>query len=392
MKKLLITGGSHSEYPVIKAAKNIGWYVISTGNDEGSLGHIIADKYVKGDFSDKEWVYNLAKEEKVDAIISGANDFAYLSTAYACEKLGLPGHDTLETAKTIHIKNKFREMTEGIGIKTPKIRKCSDEVDVREAVKEIGFPLLVKPVDLTGGKGVKICNELYETIDAFNEALHITRERYVILEEFISGSCHGITTLIKNEKVIWYSADNEQYGANKYLVLGACSPSDIPQHALFTIVRNIEAIAEHCHLVDGLFHVQFILDNTNYPVMIDPCRRMPGDLYILLAKYSTGIDYPLEIVRAECGEQLRDYYICEHNYIARECIMTTRKGVIKAVHIEDELLPLIIFKHMVENKGIKIEQPLKYKAGILIMKFESYEHMMDILSRFSKLAWIEFED
>lgn len=107
MKKLLITGGSHSEYPVIEAAKNIGWYVISTGNDEGSLGHIIADKYVKGDFSDKEWVYNLAKEEKVDAIISGANDFAYLSTAYACEKLGLPGHDTLETAKSIHIKNKF---------------------------------------------------------------------------------------------------------------------------------------------------------------------------------------------------------------------------------------------------------------------------------------------
>ena len=71
MKKLLITGGSHSEYPVIKAAQKIGWYVISTGNDGGSLGHIIADKYVKGDFSDKEWVYNLAKEEKVDAIIFG---------------------------------------------------------------------------------------------------------------------------------------------------------------------------------------------------------------------------------------------------------------------------------------------------------------------------------
>ena len=309
MKKLLITGGSHSEYPVIKAAKDIGWYVISTGNDEGSLGHITADKYVKGDFSDKEWVYNLAKEEKVDAIISGANDLAYLSTAYACEKLGLPGHDTLETAKTIHIKNKFREMTESIGIKTPRIRKCSDEADVKKAVKEIGFPLLVKPVDLTGGKGVKTCMELYETIDAFNEAMHVTREKYVILEEFITGSGHGITTLLKNQKVVWYSADNEQYGVNKYLVLGACSPSDVPQHALFTLIRNIEAIAKHCNLVDGLFHVQFILDKANYPVMIDPCRRMPGDLYILLAKYSTGIDYPLEIVRAECGEQIKDYYL-----------------------------------------------------------------------------------
>lgn len=56
MKKLLITGGSHSEYPVIQAAQAQGWYVISTGNDEGALGHITADKYIKGDYSDKEWV------------------------------------------------------------------------------------------------------------------------------------------------------------------------------------------------------------------------------------------------------------------------------------------------------------------------------------------------
>ena len=72
--------------------------------------------------------------------------------------------------------------------------------------------------------------------------------------------------------------------------------------------------------------------------------------------------------------------------------VTTRKGVIKEVHIEDELLPLIISKHMGENKGIRIEQPMKHKAGILIMKFESYEHMMDVLGRFSELAWIELED
>ena len=72
--------------------------------------------------------------------------------------------------------------------------------------------------------------------------------------------------------------------------------------------------------------------------------------------------------------------------------MTSRKGVIKEVHIEDELEPLIIYKYMGENKGIRIDQPMKHKAGILIMKFESYEHMMNILSRFSELAWIEFED
>lgn len=392
MKKLLITGGSHSEYPVIVAAQKMGWYVISTGNDEGSIGHNTADKYVKGDFSDKEWVLALAKKEKVKAIISGANDFAYLSTSYACEMMGFPGHDSYENARTIHIKNKFRAMTESIGIRTPIIRKCSNREDVRQAVKEIGFPLLVKPVDLTGGKGVKTCIELNETIEAFYEAMDVTREDYVILEEFISGTCHGITTLIKNHKVVWHMIDNEQYGINKYLVLGACAPSDIPQYAEFTLINDIEKVAKHCDLVDGLFHVQFIMDDSSYPVMIDPCRRIPGDLYILLAKYTTGVDYPSEIVKAETGDELQEYYISEHNFIARECIMTSRKGTIKEVHIDEELTPLIVYKHMGENKGIRIEQPMKHKAGILIMKFESYKHMIDVLNRFSELAWIEFED
>lgn len=58
-------------------------------------------------------------------------------------------------------------MTESIGIRTPKIRKCQTKEDVRNAVKEIGFPLLVNPVDLTGGKGVKTCIEINETIEAF---------------------------------------------------------------------------------------------------------------------------------------------------------------------------------------------------------------------------------
>ena len=392
LKRILVTGGSHSEMPVIEAAKKQGYYVITTGNDSDAIGHKIADKYVQGDYSDKDFVLELSKSEGVDAIISGANDFAYLSTAYACEHLGFPGHDSYETSKTIHIKNRFREMTASIGIKAPRIVKCETEADVRRGVNVIGFPLLVKPVDLTGGKGVKKCIEINETIDAFYDAMEQTREKYVILEEFISGNGHGITSLIKNGKIVWYIIDNEQYGINKYLVLGASSPSDIPQHAEFTIINDIEKVAKHCNLVDGLFHTQFILDKEGYPIMIDPCRRMPGDLYVLLAKYTSGVDYPAEIVKAECGAPLSDHYTSEHNYVARECIMTSRKGVIKEVHIEKELEPLIVYKHVGESRGIRIEQPMKHKAGILIMKFDSYTQMTDILSRFSELAWIEFED
>lgn len=392
MKKLLLTGGSHSEVPMIEAAQKMGWFVITTGNDVGSQGHEIADKYIKGDFSDKEFVLQLAQNEQVDAIVSGCNDFAYLSTAYACEKLGMPGHDSYETSKIIHIKNRFREMTAALGIRTPKIEICRNLEECKRAIEKVGFPLLVKPVDLTGGKGVKTCIEVNETLDAFEAAMEVTREDYVILEEFIQGENHGITTLIKNGRVVFHVVDNEQYGLNKYLVLGACSPSDIPQCAEFTLIKDIEKIAEHCNLVDGLFHVQFILDQDNYPIMIDPCRRAPGDLYILLAKYVTGVDYPAEIVKAECGEPVRNIYVMEHNFVARECIMTSKKGTIKEVHIEDELKKYLVHALLKYSKGIKIEQPLKHKAGILIMKFESYAQMMSVLERFQKLAWIELEE
>ena len=63
MKKILITGGSHAEVPLIKEARRENYYVITTGNNTAGMGHALADKYVPGDFSDKEFVYRLARKE-----------------------------------------------------------------------------------------------------------------------------------------------------------------------------------------------------------------------------------------------------------------------------------------------------------------------------------------
>lgn len=391
MKRVLVTGGSHAEMPIIEAAKKDGWYVITTGNNIDGIGHTIADEFVPGDFSDKDFVYELAKKHNVDAMISGCNDFAYISTAYACEKLGLPGHDTYENAQIIHHKNEFRAMTESIGIRTPKCIRCLSYDDVEAAVDTIGFPVVVKPVDLTGGKGVQICGSLDEVRDAYNEALEWTREPLVILEECIVGSNHGTTMLIKDEKVVWSFFDNEQYYLNKYLVEGACSPSDIPQHAMYTLINDVEKIAQHLHLVDGLFHTQFILEKGDNPVIIDPCRRAPGDLYILLAKYVTGVDYPMEIMKAFTGQGLQDRYINEHRFVARECIMTNRCGRIKDIVVSQDVEDRIVYRLMFSKSGDVVDDPMKFKAGILIMEFANYDEMQHVLRDFHEKVYIEFE-
>ena len=248
MRKVLFGSGSHAELPMIQEAKKAGWYVITTGTNKDGIGHGFADEYVYGDFSDKDFILNLAKEKQVDAIVSGCNDFSYIATAYACEKLGLKGHDSYETSKIIHHKDEFRKMTRKLGIRTPLVFECKDIDDLSEILKDIKYPVLVKPVDLTGGKGVKVCGSFEEIIAAAVEAFRLTREDHIIIEEYVFGTNHGASFILKDQHVIYGIFDDEQYGLNKYLVLGACSPSaDTKEETKKQLIR-----LSTCYMTNGL--------------------------------------------------------------------------------------------------------------------------------------------
>ena len=389
MKKVLITGGSHAELPIIRYAKEKGWFVITTGSNKDGLGHKEADKYVCGDFSHKEFVYNLALSEKVDGIISGCNDFAYLSTAYACDKLGLKGHDSYETASVIHHKDSFRELTASLGIKTPKVIRCADSSQLEEALTRLSFPVLVKPVDLTGGKGVRVCTTADEARTAFREAISVTREAFVILEEYIDGTNHGTSVVIKNGRILGGICDNELYYMNKYLVSGACSPSKISEDTIAQLYSDIEKIAVGLKLADGVFHTQFIVTDDGTPVIIDPCRRAPGDLYILLAKYSVGIDFPAVFAEAETGGEIPDSFDTCCRNIARVCVMTDRNGRYGGIEIPEEVEKHIIDKMIWAKDGEEIEDFHKYKAGILFLEYNSREELYDCFENFHERVKIK---
>ena len=76
-KKILIAGGSHSDIPMIVAAKNLGCYVITSGNKPEELGHVYSDEYHKSDYSDNESMLSLSKELDIDGICACSNDFSY---------------------------------------------------------------------------------------------------------------------------------------------------------------------------------------------------------------------------------------------------------------------------------------------------------------------------
>lgn len=391
-KKLLLLGGGHAEIPLIQAAHELGWYVITTGNDRKGLGHPYADKNVFADFSDMDAMLALARGENVQAVCSGCNDFALLSTVYVCEKLGLPGHDNLATSLEIHHKDKYRALATRLGIPTPKAIAVHNEGEFATAVSELVFPIIVKPVDLTGGKGIHRAETREEAFAAYKDAVSRTRQDHVVVEEFVQGSNHGFSAMLVKGKVAFAFADNEQYFLNKYMVSGANSPTTTNEIGLSKLRDYSERIAKELNLVDGILHIQYIEKADGTPVIIEICRRPPGDLYIKFVKYATGVDYPKFIVMAETGEDISGIVdVPTQGYWLRHCVMPTCEGVVRDVVFAPEIESNIVEKFLWFKPSDVIADKLLYKAGIVFFKFNSLVEMQEKTERMTDLARIIVE-
>jgi len=391
-KKLLLTHCGHSEVPLIVAAKNLGWYVIAVSDNLKNVGHSFADENFCGNFADDEFIFQLAKKLNVDAIVSGCEDVAYLSAAYACEKLNLPGHDSYEVAKIIHNKMLFRGVMSELNLPTPKFVTCTDSEKLFETGEKVGFPLIVKPVDLNSGIGCAICYNHDELNIAFQKARKVSKSNAIILEQYIQGSNHATNVFFQNQKVIHSFFDNEQYYLNPYLVSGASSPSNLLHYTMEQVQLQLEKIAQKLKLADGMFHVQFIVNSEGTPYLIDPCRRIPGGLYILFAQYSGGFNVAENVVRFETGEKSANFSdVFDRKIVAREYIMTNKTGTVKKILIDDDIEKKIFDRFIWAKEGDIVKDPLTYKAGLLFMEFDDFYEMQEVLKNFYDRVRIEFK-
>jgi biotin carboxylase len=366
--KLLLVGGSHADIPVIQAAKKLGLWVITTGNNPKDLGHSYADEYYSEDYSDPHKIYLLAKKLKIDAICASSNDFSAIACAYTAEKLDLKGHDGFDTALIIHHKDRFRKFALAEGLSVPKTVAYN-----QESMDSLNYPFIVKPIDLSGGKGIKKVLNKRELDEAITRAKTLSKSDRVVVEEFIEGSNHGYSTFIRDKKVVFAFMDDEHYFHNPYLVSGASTSLYYTKEVANRLNRDLEKMASRLNLVDGLLHVQFILKN-NQPYVIEICRRTPGDLYVKLVEYATGFNMSHAIVQSILNQPI-SYAIENISYITRHCVMTNKSGKINTVSyggFKDKIFDKMVFY----TKGEIISNPLNYKAEIDFIRYNSREDMI----------------
>src|SRR3989339_699306 len=377
-RKLLIVGGGYADIPIIKAAKALGFYVISSGLDEKGLGNSYSDLYCRADNSNKEDVLAIARKLKVDAICPNAAGHSAVSCSYAAEKMGFKDLDSYDIAITLHYKDRFLKFAKENGIKSPRAESFNNINIAKNAIEGFPFPLIIKPVDLSGGKGVlKVVNKDEAKI-AIKNAFDKSRVKTIVIEEFIEGSNHGLSTIIKNGKVIFHFIDNEYYYLNRYTVAGTSTPADVPRKVIEGLIFEIEKIASILKLKDGIFHLQFVLKGTR-PYIFDLCRRIPGDLYVDFVKYATGIDYPLFIVKAFTGgdiEGLEQKH--PDGYYIRHVIMGNKNGKFKGITIEDAIRGNILKVFMIFKPGNSIVDFMTQRLGIIFLKYNSKKDSKNI--------------
>lgn len=389
-KKVLITNGGYSEIPLIKASKAEGFYTCVSGRNKGAPGNPLADEYFDVDYSDATAIEELVRAANIDCICSGCSDYAYKATGKVCNKLGIPGHDSDEVIAMLHDKDKFRQLARAVGIPAPAAVMCSTLADLEKS-RCLKFPILVKPVDAAGGHGISYCRNQTELREAAKIAFGGARAGRIVLEEYLEGSDHGFSTLIQNKKVVFSFCDNEYHAAETYAVSAVSYPSIVSQAAIDNLAKQVETLAEHLNLKDGLVHVQFKWLKNGTPVIVEICRRSPGDLYIEFVKHVTGLDYPRSILRAEMGMEFEHSAVrdADGKYYVRQVVISRRGGILRDIKFTDRLRKYIKKEFLYCERGRTIEPFSKF--GVIFLEFANKNELDSIMGGIFDEMLFDFE-
>ncbi len=385
MNKILILGGSHRDIPLIEASKTLGYFVITLGDRDYYIGHNYSDKAYKVNFNDLDAVRKIIKDEKIDYLLPGSGEESYLNTVKLSHELNIGNFDSLEVATLVHNKWKFKEFCLQNNISTPngQFFKGMDQLN------NLTYPVVVKPTDLSGGRGVKIVNTLEELQDAISKTIDFSKE--IFLEEYIEGELIAYSIVLKKQKIIYAFSGADKPYLNPYLITTAY-PISLDKKITKKLDHDIEKLASLLQLIDGMFHLQLLIkDNT--PYIIDVTRRIPGDLYPYLIEYSDGVKYSEAVVQSYTTGKIDtqfDHSFITQKFIVRHVVMPNHNGVIKSIMINDQLLKLIIHKLELVQFPYRVDNYLNTQLTILFIQTTNKNDA--IIKNLNDQITIEYEE
>ena len=305
-KKLMILGAAANQVPIITKARQMGFITIAVSVDGNYPGFAISDKSYKIDVREKEKILEIAGQENICGILTDQTDISVPTVAYVAEKMGLPG---IGYDCALRFTNKFmmRQHCEKIGIRMPEYYQSSSPEEAWKYAQRIGLPLILKPVDNQGSRGVSKVIHFDEFRDKFFAAKGYSNEGFVIIEKFFSGreivvegfaSDFNFTNLIIGDS---YNFDLPDMFIPRRRIFPT-SLNDALKNKVLDLNRKM---VKGLGLKFGITHAEFLVDEDSEEICLMEVAARGGGVFISsdLIPLCCGIDVNDLLIRIAAGEK-----------------------------------------------------------------------------------------
>ncbi|MBR5642775.1 MAG: ATP-grasp domain-containing protein [Salinivirgaceae bacterium] len=311
-KRLAIIGASYLQLPLVKKAKEMGVESICFAWEDGAVCKDIADHFYPISIIDKEAILNVCQELNIDGITTIASDTAVVTVNYVASRMGLRSNPDDYTEVTTN-KYKMRQCFIDNGVPSPKFVLANNEFNCQTI--NLKFPLIVKPTDRSGSRGVEKVQDNAQLDKAISRARNESFEHKAIIEEFVTGREISVESISYNgEHYILQITDKVTTGAPFFVELEHHQPSSLPNDIKERVREIVLNALNALHIKFGASHSELKITDDGDIKVIEIGARMGGDFIgSNLVQLSTGYDFLKGVIDVALGE-FHEPVITQHQY------------------------------------------------------------------------------
>lgn len=385
-------GGSLYQVYAIKEAVRLGYYVVTCDYLPSNPGHRFAHEYHNVSTTDKEAVLRLAKELQVDGVVAYASDPAAPTAAYVCEQLGLPT-SPYRSVEILSNKDLFRAFLQEHGFNCPKAMGFLSYEEALARIDEFQLPVMVKPVDSSGSKGINKLTNKSQLKDFVEDALHYSRCKRFLIEEFIVKKGHQISgdAFSVDGKLVFHCLGNEFYDPTcdkDFAPLGECWPFQMDHKYIEDLEQQLQRLMTLLQMKSNAYNVEAIVGEDDKVYLLELGARSGGSLIPQVTEYATGVNMVTYVIKAAMGEDCSALSQVEpRGFWSNYMVHSKKTG--KFVNIEFE--ETFQNKHLVDwvsdiKEGDEVHKfrDAQDCIGEFILKYDNMEQMFEVIKNIDK--------
>ena len=396
-KRLLLLGGARYLLPVIEAARKLGIYTITCDYLPDNIAHQYSDEYCNVSIIDKDAVLEAAKQLKIDGIMSFACDPGVVTAAYVAEKLGLPSCGSYESVSILQNKGLFRKFLTDHGFTVPVAKGYTS---VEEAKKDVGifnWPVIVKPTDSAGSKGVTRVDDPEKLEESIRYALSFSHCDEFIIEDFVDKKGFSSDTdsfSVDGElKFVSFSSQRfDENADNPYTPSAYSWPSSISREHQEELKNEIQRLLKLLDMRTSIYNIEVRESNNGKAYIMELSPRGGGNRLAEMLRYATGVDLITNAVRAAVGMPVEGVEQKPYDGCWAEVILhSDTAGVFDKLWVSDEIRENVVEEDLWIKQGDKVGgfSAANEAIGTLVLKFATEERLQEVMAdqaRFVKVV------